>query len=180
METVKVIIENLPNSPWYKEWIPIIIAIIALITSFLSLYWTRQEYSKSSRPFVWASNYGVFDAEHKTILPIPFRIACRVKNSPARIIQMDVKIILNEVALSSHTEKDFVRFPDETSEWSFSFGNDEFDKIMNRPISELSILKRVISIIYTTMDGKKKYNYKLEQFFVPAENQWKDNSEKSD
>ena len=93
---------------------------------------------------------------------------------------MDVKIILNEVALSSHTEKDFVRFPDETSEWSFSFGNDEFDKIMNRPISELSILKRVISIIYTTMDGKKKYNYKLEQFFVPAENQWKDNSEKSD
>ncbi|MDD3721525.1 MAG: hypothetical protein PHW92_03420 [Lutibacter sp.] len=180
METTKVIIENLPNSPWYNEWIPIIIAIIALITSFISLYWTRQEYTRNIRPFVWASNYGVVDIENKTILPIPFRIACRVKNSPAKITQMDVKIILNKDVLSSHTEKDLIQFPDDTSEWSFSFGREEFERIMNRPISEQSNLKRVISITYTPLDGNKKYNYNLEQLFDPDENQWKDISMNSD
>ena len=160
METTKVIIENLPNSPWYKEWIPIIIAIIALITSLISLYWTRQQYIKSTRPFVWAFNYSVIDADHKTVLPIPFRICCRVKNAPAKIAQMDVKIILNMNVLATYTKKDFVQFPDEASEWSFSFGQDEYKRIMNRPIIEQSNLKRIISIIYSSMDVEKKYTYK--------------------
>src|SRR5688572_6974534 len=59
MDTTKVIIENWPNDPWIMDWIPIIIAVIALIASIISLYWTRIEYVKSSRPYVWASNYGV-------------------------------------------------------------------------------------------------------------------------
>lgn len=65
IDTTKVIIENWPKNPWYKDWIPISIAVIALITSFVSLYWTRQEFVKSSRPYVWASNYGVIDPEKK-------------------------------------------------------------------------------------------------------------------
>ena len=180
MEATKVIIENLPNTPWYKDWIPISIAVIALIMSIISLYWTRKEYTKSSRPFVWASNYGVIDAENKTILPIPFRIGCRVKNSPARILQMDVNIFLNKKVLFTHTEKNYVRFPDENSEWSFTIGKKEFEQIMNRPNSEKSNLVRIISINYSSLDGSRIYHYKLEQLFIQADNQWKDTDEKAD
>ena len=119
METTKVLIDNWPNTPWFKEWIPIIIALIALITAAISLYWTRVEQIKSSRPFVWATNYGVIDNVNKTIIPIPFRIGCRVKNSPARILLMEVKINLETNELFAHTDKNLVQFPDESSEWSF-------------------------------------------------------------
>ena len=180
METIKVIIESLPDSPWYKEWIPIIIALIALITSFISLYWTRQEYISSSRPYVWASNYGVINAEQRTIIPIPFRIGCRVKNSPANILKMEVKISLNELVLSANTERNFIRFPDESSEWSFSFGQIEFERIMNRPTIERANLKRTISILYSSINGGRKYSYRLEQLFVPDDNQWKDINVKAD
>jgi len=150
------------------------------MTSLISLQWTRNENIKRARPFVWASNYRVIANDIKTIVPIPFRIACRVKNSPARIIQMDVKVILNMNELITHTQKDFVRFPDETSEWSFSFGQTDFEKLMNRPINEKSNLIRVISIVYSALDGGKTYHYRLEQLFIPAENQWKDTLEKAD
>lgn len=180
MEVTKVIIENLPKTPWYKEWMPIIIAIIALVMSIISLYWTRKEYIKSNRPFVWASNYGVIDAENKTIIPIPFRIGCRVKNSPARILQMEVSVILNKSILFTHAEKNFVRFPDETSEWSFSIGKDEYEKIMNRSDGEKSNLKRIISIVYSSLDGGKIYHYRLEQLFIKAENQWEGVLQKAD
>jgi len=101
METTKVLLENLSKALWYKEWIPIIIAVIALITSIISLYWTRRDYTKSSRPFVWASSYGVIDTVNKTIIPVPFRIGYRVKNSPAKILKMEVKILLNNDILFS-------------------------------------------------------------------------------
>jgi len=37
VDTSKVMIENWPNNPWHKDWIPILIAVIALITSIVSL-----------------------------------------------------------------------------------------------------------------------------------------------
>jgi hypothetical protein len=172
METTKVLIDNWPNTPWFKEWIPIIIALIALITAAISLYWTRVEQIKSSRPFVWATNYGVIDNVNKTIIPIPFRIGCRVKNSPARILQMEVKINLETNELFAHTDKNSVQFPDESSEWSFSIGKNDFERIMNRPINEQSKLTKTIIIKYSSLDGGKIYNYKLKQVFVPSDNQW--------
>lgn len=172
MVTTKVLIDNWPNTPWFKEWIPIIIALIALITSVISLYWTRIEQTKSSRPFVWASSYGVIDNVNKTIIQIPFRIGCRVKNSPARILQMDVNINLETNELFTHTDRNLVQFPDESSEWTFTIGQNDFERIMNRPISEQSKLIRTISIKYSSLDGGKIYNYKLKQVFIPTDNQW--------
>jgi hypothetical protein len=180
METTKVLIENWPNTPWFKEWIPIIIALIALITSIISLYWTSIEQTKSARPFVWASSYGVIDNVNKTIIPIPFRVGYRVKNSPARILQIDVDVYLDTNELFRNTERNSVQFPDESSEWAFTIGKTDFERIMNRPISEQSKLIRTISIKYSSLDGGKIYNYKLKQAFIPSDNQWNDMEVTSD
>ncbi len=179
-DTAKVIIENLSKTLWHKEWIPIIIAIIALITSIISLYWTRKEFIRSSRPYVWASNYGVIDSNQKTIIPIPFRLGFRVKNNPARILRIDISIRYNSEKIFNHVIENIVRFPDATSEWSFSIGKEEFEKIMNRSNTDKKKLIREIKIKYSFLDGGKIYNYYLEQSFEPSDNQWKDINEKAD
>jgi len=73
-----------------------------------------------------------------------------------------------------------VRFPDERSEWSFSVGEEDFKKIMNRSNEDKAKLYRLISIEYSSLDGGKIYRYKLRQSFNPIENQWKDTSEEAD
>lgn len=180
IDTTKVMIENWPNNPWHKDWIPILIAVIALFTSVVSLYWTRQEFIKTSRPYVWASNYGVIDSERKTIIPIPFRFAFRVKNNPARIIKVDIEIKYNAEKLFSHVIENIVRFPDETSEWTFSISQAEFQEIMNRSDEDKKKLIRTIEIKYSSLDGGKIYKYKLKQTFEPLDNQWKDTDENAE
>ena len=60
METTKVIIENWPNDPWMKTWLPVIIssfiALIALGVSLISVHYTKKEFIRNSRPYVWAIN----------------------------------------------------------------------------------------------------------------------------
>jgi hypothetical protein len=180
LDTTKVIIEKWPNNPLYKDWIPIVIAIIALTTSIISLYWTRKEFIKNSRPYVWASNYGVIDTHNKTIIPIPFRIALRVKNTPAKIIRLDVEIKYKTEILFSHVVKNIVKFPDEASEWSFDLSKDDFEKIMNRPNTDKSDLIRTITIKYSSFDDGKIYVYQLQQSFEPTDNQWTDTYENAD
>ena len=170
--TAKVLIENWPKTPWFKEWIPILIALIALITSIISLYWTSIQQTKNTRPFVWASNYSGIENVNKTRIQIPYIIAYRIKNSPARILQMDVDIYLESNELFSHTDTNLVQFPDDSSEWTFTIGQTDFERIMNRPISEQSKLIRTISIKYSSLDGGKIYNYKLKQVFIPSDNHW--------
>ena len=180
MDATKVVIENWPETNYLLVYIPIIIAIIALSISLYSIFLTRRVFVVSHRPYVWAGNYGVIDHDKKTIIPVPFRVSCRVKNSPARIIRMEVKINLNMETLFVHTNENFVRFPDETSEWSFGIGEEDFEKIMNRSNEDKSKLVRLISLEYSSLDGGKIYHYKLQQSFNPIENQWKDTSEKAD
>lgn len=176
MTPIKVFVENWQSTPWHIEWIPIIIAIIALITSLISLYWTREEFIRNTRPFVWASNYGVIDHEHNALMPVPHKIALRVKNSPAKISNLVVNIFLDDVQLFGYTDENCVRFPDETSEWAFSVGKDDFERIMNRPADQQSRLRRIVTIEYSGLGGRKKYHYKLEQSYNPLDNQWRDNN----
>jgi hypothetical protein len=180
MDTIKVVIENWPKTKLLLEYIPIIIAVIALAVSLYSVYLTRRSFIASHRPYVWGSNYGVLDPEKKTIIPIPFRVGYRVKNSPAKIIRTEVKINLIAEPLFVQTERNIVRFPDERSEWSFSIGKENFIKIMNRSNEDIAKLSRLISIEYSSLDGGKIYHYKLQQSFDPTENQWKDASEEAD
>lgn len=176
METIRIIVDSAQSISSYKDWIPIIIGIIALITSLVSLYWTRQEFIRNTRPFVWASNYGVIDQEKKTIIPIPSRIAFRVKNAPARISKLEIQINLDKDQLLVNADENLVRYHDETSEWSFSLGKDAFGKIMSRPDEQKSKLRRIITIKYSSLGRGKEYHYKLAQSFNPLDNQWTDNN----
>jgi len=92
LETVKVIVENWPKTKLLLEYTPVAIAVIALVVSLYSVYLTRKSFIAAHRPYVWASNYGVIDSEKKTIIPVPFRVGFRVKNAPAKIVRMEVKI----------------------------------------------------------------------------------------
>src|SRR3989338_5116818 len=115
MNPTKIIIENWPATPWYKNW-NLIIALMALILSLLSLYWTRKDFVRSSRPFVWAGNYSVIDPDKKTIIPVPWRVGCRIKNTPAKIILAEIKVYLGKEELFSYKKQNLVRFPDDKSE----------------------------------------------------------------
>jgi hypothetical protein len=44
MEPLKVIIENWETTSWVETWIPIIIAVIALVTSVISLALDKENY----------------------------------------------------------------------------------------------------------------------------------------
>lgn len=54
MEPTKVIVEELPKVSWYREWIPIFIAILALVISLISINLTRKDFIRNTRPFAWA------------------------------------------------------------------------------------------------------------------------------
>ena len=180
MDTVKVVVENCPKTYYLLEYTPIIIAVIALAVSLYSVYLTRKSFIASHRPYVWASSYGVHDPDKKTIIPIPHRLAFRVKNSPAKIIRTEVKICLGKEQLLSHAEENIVRFPDEKSEWTFSIGKEDYKKIMNRSDEEKAKLSRLISIKYSYLGGGKIFHYKLQQLYNHSEGQWKDISEDAD
>jgi hypothetical protein len=179
MDTIKVIVENWPKTKLLLEYMPVVIAVIALGVSLYSVYLTRKAFIASHRPYVWGSNYGFIDPDRKTIIPIPFRVLYRVKNAPARIIRTEVTISLSAEPLLTSIEANIVRFPDDRSEWSFGIGEENFKKIMNRSNEDKAKLSRLISLKYSSLDGGKTYYYKLKQSFSPAENQWKDTSEEA-
>lgn len=178
MDTVNVIVENWPKKN-LLEYIPVVIAVIALVLSLYSVFLTRSSFIASHRPYVWATNYGVIDPDRKTIIPIPFRVAYRVTNAPARIVRTQVTISLSTKPVLTHEETNLVRFPDDRSEWSFGIGEEEFKKLMNRSEEDKAKLSRLIMVEYSSLDGGKTYHYRLQQSFSPAENQWKDISEEA-
>lgn len=180
MDITSVIIENWPKTNYFSQYMPIVIAIIALVASLYSAYLSRKAFIAAHRPYVWGSNYGVIDHEKKTIIQVPSRVACRVKNAPAKIIRMNVKINICSEQLFDHTDNNYVRFPDETSEWHFNIGKDEFQRIMNRPAEAKSELVRLVSIEYSSLYGGKIYHYKLQQSFNLDENQWQGTAEEAD
>jgi hypothetical protein len=180
MDTLKVIIENWPKTNYLTVYVPIIIALIAIGVSLYNVYLTRKSFIMSHRPYVWGINYGVIDHDKKTIIPIPSKLFYRVKNSPAKIIRTNVKISLPNEIFIDHSADNFVRFPDEKSEWTFEIGKEKFDQIMNRSDEDKSKLLRFISIQYSSLDGGKIYNYELKQEFIPIDNQWRDISEEAD
>ena len=173
MDVVKVAIENWPKEDNFIGYIPIFIAIIALGISLYSTSLTRKIFIESHRPYVWVSNY---NSEYFT----PLSVTCHVINSPARIIQMELKMNLNMETLSVHTERDIVRFPDEMYRWDLNMSMEDFDKIMTRSYEAKSKLVRLISLKYSALNGGKIYNYNLEQSYISGATDWEKVEETTD
>jgi hypothetical protein len=173
MDLILAII-NLPSESFLKSWMPIVIAIIALIATLFSMYFTRKEFRISHRPFVWANSYAFLDQSKSTIIPVREMIGFRVKNSPAKIIRQKILINFDTKNLFSSDEKNFVRFPDEKSEWTFTIAKEKFDEIMDQCGENTEKLIRIVSTQYTSLNGGKVYHHRLEQNFNLADNNWKD------
>ena len=167
-----------PIKSFIDNW-PVVIATLALAVSLYSAYLSRKVFIHSSRPYVWASSYGFFDKEYNRLIPMPHLLAYRVKNSPAKIEFNCVKLTLGDQEILKHTETNFVRFPDDFSEWSFSIGEDEFKAILEKQKSSNSQLLRNVFVKYASLNGGKKYEHHLKQEFIATDNQWKDSESRS-
>jgi hypothetical protein len=179
VEPIKIAIQNWPESNGLYDNLSTIIAILAFAASIYSAYLSRVALISSKRPFVWGMSYGVIDENQKTITPIPHRLALRVSNAPAQIKMQSVRVTLNTAVLLEHIETDFVRFPDDRSEWNFSIGESDFVAIINKIRGSADVAFRVIVINYKAVDGNSTYTYELHQKFDKNENQWRNYKEKS-
>jgi len=174
MVPMKIFIENWPEQDFLALYIPIAIALAALGVAWYSAHLSRKSYRHSSRPYVWASSYGVIDQEHHCIIQEPQRVAYRVKNSPAKIKLSSVSIILDAVEIFNHKELDYVRFPDDSSESGFLIGKDQFNDILKKHSSSSSQLIRKVFVKYTSLNGGTVYEFYLKQEFIAEDNQWRD------
>ena len=174
MVPMKIFIENWPEQEFLALYIPIAIALAALGVAWYSAHLSRKSYRHSSRPYVWASSYGVIDQEHHCIIQEPQRVAYRVKNSPAKIILASASIVLDTEEIFNHIELNYVRFPDDSSEWRFVIGKDQFDEILKKHSSSSSQLIRKVFIKYTSLNGGTIYKFHLKQEFIAKDKQWRD------
>lgn len=181
METTKVIIENWPKDPWIKTWMPVIIstfiALIALGVSLVSVHYTKKEFIRNSRPYVWAINYSYSDS--LKIHPEPQTIIFKISNSPSKILKQEFKILLKEgnsyCDIDSPTpEENFVRFPASDQIWHYSVKPEVWSKIELLTPLQKENLERHVLLQYRSLDGGKIYFFKLIQKFIPKDNQWRD------
>ena len=174
MESIKILIENWPEPSILAQYTPVFIAGVALIVSLYSAYLSRRSFNLSSRPYVWASSYGVIDQSKNCIIPVPQQLAYRIKNTPAKVKESNVIIYLGSEEIFAHEETDYVKFPDESSEWFFSIGEKEFTEIMKKYKSSSDKLFRNVLVKYVSLSGGKVFEYSLKQEFIEVENNWKD------
>ena len=180
METIKVIIENLPTpDPWYIKFAPTFIGFVALIISGFSIYYTKKAFIRNSRPYVWALNFATLNNTNQ-IINSPETIALRVRNVPAKVLKQEIKILVinqnNETTLFEKAVSNQVRFPDEKSQWTYNIGKNEYNAIFQNLSNDQidNELRRTIKITYTSLDSSKKYSYELIQKFNRLDNQWSD------
>ena len=167
-------LSNWPEQSFLTQYVPIAIATIALGVSLYSANLTRKVFIHSSRPYVWASNYGVVDQQNHCIIAMPQTLAYRVKNWPTKIIFSGISITLGAEEIFSNQQENFVRFPDDSSEWSFSIGENEFNEILEKYSSSNAKLFRKVFVKYTSLNGGTSYQFNLKQEFIEADKQWRD------
>jgi hypothetical protein len=161
MKPTRIIIEKLPKSSWYKEP-SILIAAVALITTIISLYWTREQYVKSTRPFLWVTNCP--DTIGHTM---PHLISIKVLNAPARIRHLEYgqNVPLTGINGVYVADENKILYPDAQSEWETGYIHKGYNQIISFPDSIKTILWRYVKIEYTSLNGRKRYHYQLKQYY---------------
>jgi hypothetical protein len=164
-----VVIDNLPSdAPWYQLWIPIIIALISIFISGYSIYYTRKTFILNARPYVWAVNYAVM--RDNIEIPVPYKIMLICKEHPAKV-SYKLSIVLGNETLFTYSNLNDTQFPD-GSEWSFGMGQNDYNRVMNRPVADQALLNRLMEFEYSDLDKQNNYKSILRQVFIPANNQW--------
>jgi hypothetical protein len=178
MKPIKVILENIPKAKkWYFEWTPIFIAVFALIVSILALNWSQEQFTNSSRPFVWIIDFSVLN-EKQQIINQPQTVAVRVINAPAKIMKEQYQYYFiagsQKRDIDNNEKKDFVRFPDEKSQYTYTVGAFEQALTTRKSGEEL---KRYVRVDYSGLSGGKEYMYESYSTYDFIENRWQVESE---
>ena len=162
-ESQKVFIENLPKPKrlWH-EYIPIIIAVIALVISIYSAHLSRKEFIIKNRPYVYANSR----ANDEGTIDVKSILICCI-NAPAKIVKQEysymfykkneygeeeiVKTIPLESSLTSN-----VLYPSEKTDTQIFFPYD-FEEILAKDPNDR--LRRKVRLDYKELSTKRKYYF---------------------
>jgi hypothetical protein len=170
MDALKVFIENLPL---LADWAAIGIALCALIVSIVSLYWSQIQYRNSIRPFVWLIDFAYLN-EQQLLINQPEVVATRVINAPALIKQMKYEFYVlsgeEKNIFHSHQQSDFVRFPDPSSQATYTVRELTGKVQQCRPGDKI---ERYLRVDYSALSGGKEYFFESASKYDFSEQRWR-------
>lgn len=172
MNSISISIANWPETDVVYKAVPIIIAVCALLISVYTAYISRRSFEMASRPYISANSYGILTKDN-VMHPDPLRIKFDLVNSPSRVITQEFKVMLGGEVLHESEIKDVVQFPMINGEWTYSIGEQEFNRMLKKRSKSSQKLKRLVYFEYQSLNGGKRYVYSLEQEFVPESKQWR-------
>lgn len=146
------------------------IPVLTFIVSLCAIYYTRREFLRNNRPYVFAMNFSFTNNEGILVFPIEV-IGFKVLNNPAKIIKQHIKVEFNRKIIYEAIEKDFIRYPFDNTQWTNYIDLTEIKDDMN---FKKGILERNIQLKYSTLDRGKHYNFLLIQEFDFKTSFWKD------
>lgn len=178
-EPLRIFVENYPiPNPWYVEWIPITIAIMALAVSIGSLIWSVKQYKRSSRPFVWAMNFATLDNHRQIVINRPETVMISISNSPAKLQKTHYifyyKTSNKQISVHSYEDSLKVMFPHQQSQYTYTVP--DFGKIVSELPAGIKF-ERDIRIEYSSLSSVDDYFFQSHALFDSAENVWRVDSE---
>jgi hypothetical protein len=177
---LQVIIRNLPPSKhWLIEWIPLAVAVLALIVSTVSFHFSQVQYANSSRPFIWATE--VTGPEGF----MPDWLDIHVTNAPAFLVQRTFELRLASVGVGEEEEVVYfdqdaghVKFPQQAQDTGgYRFG--KFNEARDRADKEGRALRRSVRIQYSGLSGGKEYYYESVSIYDKSQKRWQVKTEKA-
>ena len=175
MDTINVLIKELPEQGWLKDWLPLLTAFLALLISFYSAYLSRKEQVRASRPFVWAMNFATLDDKNNAIEQ-PQTFAYKILNAPA-IINTSIKVFAissngdNTKDLHFHKEENQVKYPNESVQYTYAIP--DFDKLII-DANNYETIVRIINISYKSLAGGNDYTYEIRSKYNHKQKRWLD------
>lgn len=182
MEPLNIIVKELPNQGWIHEWAPLCIAVLALFVSAYSARLSRRALIRTSRPYVWAMNFGSLDG-NGNIQNHPDTFMYCISNSPAKLNKVKIQVFLKSDSgervreLHEHEEYGTVKYPFDKSQYTYKISS--FEEIYEQVSTGTSLFREIL-IEYSDLGGEESYHYSCTPIFDAQDNCWRHESEKAD
>ena len=135
----------------------------------------KDQYEKSSRPYVWTEDIVEYDSVLKTNVIIPHKINFYVGNAPAKIRKLEVLFTRSEDTLHySFSGERKILFPKSAGpnwEWDMKLQQYEW-QIEPKKTSFISPAFRYIFIEYSPLNSDQKYYYRVRHMCQSRNENW--------
>ncbi len=184
IESQRVSVENLPKTKrWWQEYIPLLIAVLALGVSIYSAYLSRKEFIAAYRPYIYVSNRRT-EEDGKKIMDIN-TVVLKCLNAPARIVNQEAFYILiktkendkEEVTKSiplNFTITSNILYPSESTTSQITFTYDFKKEILAKDSN--AKLRRKVRIDYKELSTDRKYYFEGYWDYNRTYNVWETNN----